>query len=190
VRRSLRRSAAATAALAVLWFGYCAARVVREPAAAAGDSLVVNDVTGLNPVTVARVLAPATVAEIEEAVRTHPGPIAIGGGRYSMGGQTASDGALHFDLRGFNRILDLDTARRTITVQAGARWRQLQEYLDPHDLSVMLMQTYSDFTVGGSLSVNSHGRYVGGGPVILSVASFRIVLPDGSLVEASPARNP
>ena len=135
-------------------------------------------------------IAPTTVEEIVEAVRTHEGPIAIGGGRYSMGGQTAAPGALQIDMRRFNRILALDTAARTITVQAGARWREIQEALDPHDLSVKIMQTYANFTVGGSVSVNVHGRYVGQGPLVRSVRSLRVVLADGTLVEASRTVNP
>jgi FAD/FMN-containing dehydrogenase len=43
--------------------------------------------------------------------------------------------------------------------------------------------------VGGSLSVNAHGRYVGQGPLIESVRSIRVVLADGSLVEASRGTN-
>lgn len=150
---------------------------------------VVNDVTQLNPVTVARIIEPTTTEEIVEAVRTHKGPVSIGGGRYSMGGQTATEQALQIDMRRFNRILAFDKAARTITVQSGARWRQIQEHIDPHDLSVMIMQTYANFTVGGSLSVNVHGRYVGAGPLAHSVKSLRVVLPDGSLVDASPERN-
>jgi FAD/FMN-containing dehydrogenase len=51
------------------------------------------------------------------------------------------------------------------------------------------MQSYANFTVGGSLSVNAHGRYVGLGPLILSVKSLKVVLADGSTVEASPTHN-
>ena len=39
-------------------------------------------------------------------------------------------------------------------MQAGIRWCDIQEFVDPHDLSVKIMQTYANFTVGGSLSVN------------------------------------
>src|SRR5262249_982708 len=39
------------------------------------------------------------------------------------------------------------------------------------------------------LSVNAHGRYVGVGPLIQSVKSLKVVLADGSLVEASPVHN-
>jgi FAD/FMN-containing dehydrogenase len=51
------------------------------------------------------------------------------------------------------------------------------------------MQSYANFTVGGSLSVNAHGRYVGLGPLILSVRSIKVVLADGLVVEASPSTN-
>jgi FAD/FMN-containing dehydrogenase len=151
---------------------------------------VVNDVTQINPVVVAKIITPTTTEEIVEAVRTHKGPVSIGGGRYSMGGQTASEQALHIDMRQFNKVLAFSKADKTITVQTGIRWRQIQEHVDPHDLSVKIMQTYSNFTVGGSLSVNVHGRYVDSGPLIHSVVSLRVVLPDGTLVDASPGRRP
>jgi FAD/FMN-containing dehydrogenase len=167
-----------------LWF------FLRTPALHPDRPPVSNDITGLNPVPLEGVIVPTTVEEIVEAVRTHEGPIAIGGGRYSMGGQTAATGALQIDMRRFNRILSLDTVARTITVQSGARWRQIQEALDPHDLSVRIMQTYANFTVGGSVSVNVHGRYVGQGPLVRSVRSLRVVLADGTLVEASRTVNP
>ena len=51
------------------------------------------------------------------------------------------------------------------------------------------MQSYSNFTAGGSLSVNAHGRYVGSGPLITAVRSIKVVLADGSVVEASPTIN-
>ena len=67
-------------------------------------------------------------------------------------------------------------------------WRDLQDVLDPHDLSVRTMQSFSNFTVGGAVSVNCHGRYVGHGPVGLSVRALQLVLADGRVVEAeSPA---
>jgi FAD/FMN-containing dehydrogenase len=149
----------------------------------------VNDITQLNPIIVNRVIVPTTTEEIVEAVRNHQGPVSIGGGRYSMGGQTATEGALQIDMRRFNRVLQFSPSTKSITVQAGARWRQIQEHVDSSDLSVKIMQTYANFTVGGSLSVNVHGRYVGLGPVIMSVKSLKVVLADGRLVEASPSKN-
>ena len=51
------------------------------------------------------------------------------------------------------------------------------------------MQTYANFTVGGALSVNAHGRYIGLGPLVLSVKSIRVVLADGTVVLATPTEN-
>jgi FAD/FMN-containing dehydrogenase len=150
---------------------------------------VVNDITQLNPIRVREIIAPVTVEEIVEAVRTHSGPISIGGGRYSMGGQTATDGASQIDMRRFERILDFSKNDKLVTVQAGITWRKLQEFIDPYDLSVEIMQSYDNFTVGGSLAVNVHGRYAGRGPIVSSVRSIRMVLADGSVVSASPHEN-
>jgi FAD/FMN-containing dehydrogenase len=149
----------------------------------------VNDITQLNPIVVKDVAVPQTADEIRQLLREHKGPISIGGGRYSMGGQIATENSLHIDTRALNRILAFSPSGRTITVEAGITWRKIQEAIDPYDLSLKIKQTYSDFTVGGSLSVNAHGRYVGQGPMIGSVQSIKVLLAKGDLVEASPTRN-
>ncbi|HET8869040.1 MAG TPA: FAD-binding oxidoreductase [Aquabacterium sp.] len=150
---------------------------------------VVNDVTQLNPIHVDRVVTPHSIEDIVQAVKDHPGPISIGGGRFSMGGQTATEQALQLDMRQFNKVLAFSAERKEITVQTGATWRQIQEFIDPYNLSVSIMQTYADFTVGGSLSVNCHGRYIGQGPLVLSVKRIGLVLADGRQVNASPQEN-
>jgi FAD/FMN-containing dehydrogenase len=149
---------------------------------------IVNDVTELNPVKVVGIIVPHTEAEIAEVVKNND-HVSIGGGRNSMGGQTASEKAVQIDMREYNKILDFSTTSKEITVQSGIRWRDIQDYIDPYDLSVKIMQTYSNFTVGGSLSVNVHGRYMGLGSIILSVKKFRIVLAGGEVVVASPDEN-
>ncbi len=135
------------------------------------------------------VAAPTTVEEVRDAVRRADGAISIGGGHFSMGGQTASPGSLHLDMRRLNRIVAFQPEQRVVRVQAGVRWCDIQRFVDPHDLAVQIMQTYANFTVGGSLSVNAHGRYVGLGPLIISVRRIAVVLADGQLVEASPEQN-
>ena len=149
---------------------------------------VVSEVTELYPVKVRGIVVPHTLAEIVEQVRNND-HVSIGGGHNSMGGQTASERAVQIDMREYNKILSFSREAKEITVQAGARWRDIQDYIDPYGLSIKIMQTYANFTVGGSLSVNVHGRYMGLGPIILSVKSFRIVLANGKVVEAKPDMN-
>lgn len=160
------------------------------PLAPARASVVVDDVTRINPVAVERIVKPTSVAEVRRLVRENPGPISIRGGGFSMGGQTRTENALLLDMRGMNRVLAFDPRAKTITVEAGITWREIQKTIDPAGLSVSIMQTYSNFTVGGALSVDCHGRYVNYGPLVLSVRSIKVVLADGRLVEASPTKNP
>ncbi len=150
---------------------------------------IVNDVTQLNPVLVAKVETPQTIEELQEIIKNTNGPLSIGGGRFSMGGQTASTGSTHIDMRGLNKVLSFSQTDKTIRVQAGIRWCDIQHYVDGYNLSVKTMQTYANFTVGGALSVNCHGRYIGLGPVILSVLSIDVILASGEMVHASRTQN-
>ena len=180
-RRGLTRRKFAAGA-AVLGASACGAPSTPAPN-------TVNDITQLNPIRVTRVVEPHSIDEIASAVATSRGPISIGGGRFSQGGQTACDGALFVDMRTLNRIVALDAAGPTITVEAGATWRQIQEAIDPHNLSLKIMQSFSNFTVGGSLSVTCHGDYVGLGPIVESVRELSIVMADGRTERASREEN-
>lgn len=164
--------------------------VAASDASAAGKDNYVNDASSLNPVRVREQRAPQTTEEVQESVRSWPGTISIGGGRYSMGGQIAAAESLHLDMRSMNRVLSFDPALKTIRVQAGITWRDLQDAIDPHELSVKIMQSYSNFTVGGSISVNCHGRYVGLGPVINSVRSIRMVTAGAGVLELDRNTHP
>lgn len=154
------------------------------------STLIVNDISQLNPIVVKEIIVPKSVDNISQLIKNHQGPISIGGGRFSQGGQIATDDTLFIDMRDLNHILDLDKEKHLITVEAGITWRKLQEIIDKDDLSLKIMQSFSNFTVGGSLSVNAHGRYVNKGAIIKSVKSIKIVLADGKIVKASRNENP
>lgn len=149
-----------------------------------------HNVTRLYPVEVARIDVPDTAADVAAAITAWPGQIAVGGGRYSMGGQIGVSGGLHLDMRRMNRLVWVKPQSLAVRVQAGMRWRDLQDVLDPLGLAVKIMQSYSNFTVGGSVSVNCHGRYVGLGPVGHSVRALQLVNAEGSLMEVSPTQKP
>ncbi|MCF6439948.1 FAD-binding oxidoreductase [Pseudoalteromonas luteoviolacea] len=149
----------------------------------------INDVTQLNPIKVAKVIQPTSIEEVQKAITSSTGEISIGGGRYSQGGQIGKENSLHIDMRALNQVVHFAPEQQLITVQSGMRWRDLQEVIDRENLSIKIMQTYANFTVGGSLSVNVHGRYMGEGPIIRSVKSIKVVLADGLVVTASAKEN-
>ena len=104
------------------------------PSAMAMALQPVANVSGLYTVRVARIIAPRSAQEVVDQGRAWPGRIAVGGGRYSMGGQVAVANGLHLDMRQMNQLVWLDVAAHTVRVQAGMRWRDLQDLLDPHGL--------------------------------------------------------
>src|SRR5688500_3520145 len=98
----------------------------------------VNDVTAINPIQVSSVIQPQTTEEIIAAIKSTNGPISIGGGRFSMGGQIGYENSLHIDMRKFNKVLHLDTINKQVSVQPGIVWRDLQRVIDQHDLSIKI----------------------------------------------------
>jgi FAD/FMN-containing dehydrogenase len=181
-RRLLLQTLACGAAAAA--FSGCARDVRDAPA----DSI--DDVTQIDRVAVDRIARPATTGDIQSLLEQGVGPVSIGGAGHSMGGQIAEERSLHLDMRGMNRLVRLDAANRIARVQSGMTWRDLQDLIDSHDLAVKVMQSYSNFTVGGSVSVNCHGRYVGRGPLVNTVSALQLVTADGQARELSRTRDP
>lgn len=153
------------------------------------EDRIINDVTQLNPIIISKVEIPTSIEELQNVIKKSDKSISIGGGRFSMGGQTASTGSTHIDMRKLNKIVDFSAENKTIIVEAGIRWCDIQQFVDEQNLSVKIMQTYANFTVGGSLSVNCHGRYIGLGAVILSVKSLEVILANGDIVFCSANEN-
>lgn len=153
------------------------------------SDIVINDVSQLNPIEVADLRRPRSTDEVKSLVSTRKLPVSVGGGRFSMGGQIAVPDSLHLDMRSMNQVVWFDAKQKRIRVQAGMRWRDIQDVIDPAQLSIRIMQSYSNFTVGGSVSVNCHGRYVGRGPVVNSVRAVQLVTHDGQVLELSRTRD-
>jgi FAD/FMN-containing dehydrogenase len=147
------------------------------------------NVTKLYSVTASDIVVAKDVGDIRRILKSDTKQISIGGGRYSMGGQTAISQGVQIDMRSFKQLVWIKPMERIVRVQAGMRWRDLQTILDPLDLSVQTMQSYANFTVGGAISVNCHGRYVGHGSIVYSVRSLQLVLPSGQALEVNRQNN-
>jgi decaprenylphospho-beta-D-ribofuranose 2-oxidase len=153
---------------------------------------IVNDVARLNPTAIREVIQPTTESEIRDAVLkavASGAKVTIAGKRHSMGGQTLYPDSIAIDMLRFNKILSLDEQNKILTVQSGATWNDIQQFLNPAGLAVLVMQGPNVFTVGGSISVNAHGWDMRHGPTGASVDWFRILLADGSILRCSREEN-
>src|SRR6266487_6546816 len=95
---------------------------------------------------------------------------------------------LVLDMTGFKRM-SLDEAAKVLTVQTGATWHDIQNFLHPR-FAVKAMQSTDIFSVGGSISVNAHGMDHTVGALGKTVRSIRLMLPDGSIKKLSRTENP
>lgn len=83
--------------------GAAGALATGSGSAATPAPVLVENVTRLYPVEVARIEVVHSAAEVAAAITRWPGQVAVGGGRYSMGGQIGVKGGLHIDMRAMNR---------------------------------------------------------------------------------------
>ncbi len=159
-----------------------------------------NDIQSqLNPTKVDRVIAPTFLHELQEAVQLAEDTsrvISISGNMHSMGAQQFCEGAIHLDLREFNRILEFDSKKGHITVESGIGWPALIEYLNSMDCpnekkwSIRQKQTGVDHvTIGGSLSSNVHGRGLNLPPIIQDIESFTLVDAQAKLITCNRTNN-
>jgi FAD/FMN-containing dehydrogenase len=114
--------------------------------------------------------------------------VSIAGARHSMGGHTIYPDGIAINMLPFNHM-QLDESRNILKVQAGAIWEDVIEHLDKQGLSVGVMQSFSSFSVGGSLSVNCHGWQHDRPPIASTVESFRLMKADGSVARCSRTEN-
>jgi D-lactate dehydrogenase (cytochrome) len=142
---------------------------------------------GIAPVAIVK---PTTAEQVGEAVRICAGAgvamIPRGAGMsYSRGYLAEREGAVMFDMRGLDRILEIDAESLYVTVEAGCTWAALNEALTPLGLRTGYWGPLSGLnaTVGGALSQNS--AFFGSttyGTVAESVLGIEAVLADGSRI--------
>lgn len=193
-RSGLVKLGAAVTAAAALLALYASTFVVSWDALLRSDDpLLATDVSRIGS---ARVEAIDPIRDVEGLraaladARARGLHVSIAGSRHSQGGHTYTEGGVVLDMRAFDRILSVDTAALTVTVESGATWDQVQRRLAPEGLAVKVMQSSNVFTVGGSLSANAHGRDLDVTQIVEVVERFGLMLADGRVLEVSRVENP
>ena len=107
----------------------------------------INDASCLNKTEIYGVVEVRSVEDIAKTLRfarDNKLSITTAGVRHSMGGQAFRKGGIVLDMRGFNRIV-LNESARSVTVQPGATWHDIQNVLHPR-FAVRAMQSTDIFT--------------------------------------------
>ncbi len=157
------------------------------------DPYLITDYSKLHPVKVERVVTGKEEQQLMDIIleaKEKNIKVSIAGQRHSQGGHTYYEDGIVVDMSAFNKIISFEPDAKKITVQAGATWADIQERINPYGLSIKTMQSQNIFTVGGSISINAHGRDIRNGSLIKSVESFELLMADGQVIEVSRSQNP
>lgn len=150
---------------------------------------VLNDVhSGLNRTRVAEVARPATIAAARSLIANRAQarqPLAMMGARHSMGGQQFLSDGMVVDTAALNRIETFDDQRGLVVVEAGIRWPALLDWLQRNPANrghwtVRQKQTGGDdFSLGGSIAANVHGRGLGLAPLVDDIEWIEVIDAQG-----------
>ena len=136
--------------------------------------------------------SPRNAAEVQEIVREAGAvgtTITIAGAGKGNSVKTTTADTTVLDQQYMSNIINLDVANKKITVQPGILWSVIQESVNQLGLAVAAMQSYCDFSVGGSIGVNAHGQDFRSAPIAETIESMVIVDANGELKRLSRTEN-
>jgi decaprenylphospho-beta-D-ribofuranose 2-oxidase len=157
------------------------------------NPLLFSDVARLDPTLVMAVDVVNTTEQIQNIVKDAQKKwlkISLAGSKHSQWWHTYYKDNVVIDMRGYNKILKLDTEKKHLTVQAGSKWSDVQEFLNTKGLAVKIMQSSNLFTIGGTMSANAHWRDTDDTTFIESVDSFRLLTSSGEILDISRTHFP
>lgn len=105
---------------------------------------------------------PSSIEEIQTLVQqalVNNQTIMTGNRRFAsqIDAACADNGQIQITLKNMNQLLSFDAVNKTVTVQAGMRFNDLNDFLRPQKLAVNMVTELGTFTIGGMLGSGTHG---------------------------------
>ncbi|GAM26439.1 hypothetical protein SAMD00019534_096140 [Acytostelium subglobosum LB1] len=150
------------------------------------SNIVLDDVSRLNATRVNAMYQVRSVEDVQrvlEWAKKTKQTVSVRGQKHSMGGHTLNPDGVVIDMQYINHM-QFDRERNSVTVGTGALWSDLIQYLNLFAKAPRTLQSYSSFSIGGTLSVNGHGittDYC----LAESVIEFRLVTADGAIMRCA-----
>jgi FAD/FMN-containing dehydrogenase len=111
-----------------------------------------------------------------------------GAASWGFGGVIPTNAVIVIDLSPFRKILELNTAEKRVTVEAGARWSDIDIMAKKEGLCLMTYPSSKFSTVAGWISTGGYGinsfKY---GHLSKQIVSMKIITGAGELKELSPS---
>ena len=111
-----------------------------------------------------------------------------GAASWGFGGVIPTNAGIVIDLSPFRKILGIDTAKKTVTVEAGARWSDIDIMAKKEGLCLMTYPSSKFSTVAGWISTGGYGinsfKY---GHLSKQIVSMTVITGNGEVKQLSPS---
>jgi L-gulonolactone oxidase len=141
------------------------------------------------PAVVARPRSEAEIQQLVADARARSLPVKVVGAGHSFTDIACTDG-FQVSLDDYNRVLDVNRAAGTITVQAGIRLRDLNEALAKERLAMSNLGDIAYQSIAGATSTGTHGTGRDYGNLSTFIKEMTIVCADGSILRCAPDADP
>ncbi len=123
---------------------------------------------------------PKTEAALIEIVKTHRKVRMVGTG-HSWSALCHTDKAL-INLDRYSRVIALDRDQKLLTVQAGIKLWQLNDYLDTQGLALINLGSIAQQSLAGAISTATHGSGIQYRVLASQVQRFKLIQADGTIL--------
>jgi xylitol oxidase len=131
---------------------------------------------------------PKSVEEVQQLVKQHS-KLKVLGTRHCFNTIADSKDDLVCS-KELNKVISLDAAAHTVTVEGGIKYGELAPYLHQHGWALHNLASLPHISVGGSITTATHGSGVKNGNLSSGVTGLEVVIADGSVVHFSKAADP
>lgn len=138
------------------------------------------------PAAIARPESEDELAAIVAAAAAQGEPVRAVGAGHSFTDCACTDGTL-IDMSGMRRVLRVDLERRQVSVEGGIHLHELGPLLADHGLALENQGDIDRQTITGAISTATHGTGIRFANLSSQIVALRLVLADGSVIEASAA---
>jgi FAD/FMN-containing dehydrogenase/NAD-dependent dihydropyrimidine dehydrogenase PreA subunit len=138
------------------------------------------------------VVQPKTIEDIVKVIKlANENKVPViprGAASWGFGGVIPTSGGVVIDLSPFRKIMGIDTVTKTITVESGARWNDIDIIARKKGLCLMTYPSSKFSTLGGWISTGGYAinsfKY---GHISRQIASMKVVTGTGEVKQLSPS---
>jgi alditol oxidase len=130
---------------------------------------------------------PKTVAEVQEVVKKCK-KLKVLGSQHSFN-KIADSTENQISLKGMNKVVSLDAASNTVTVEAGMKYGELAPYLHEKGYALHNLASLPHISIAGAISTATHGSGVKTGNLSTCVSTIEFVNAAGDIVNLSKKKD-